>query len=380
MRVVIVGGGIGGLSAAIALRRIGVDAQVYERALVIGEVGAGITLWSNAINALNKIGVGDDVLAHGVPITHSRLRTWRGRVLVGYDMSSLSTEPGAPSICIHRARLQSALLSRLCGDGVNRGKNCTDYRAESDKVTVAFEDGSEVECDLLIGADGLRSVVRYRLFGNIPPRYSGYTAWRGIATCESRDAPVGEANELWGRGMRFGWAHISPERIYWFATANRPEGEQDNPERRKQALAGRFKGWCEPVPTLINATKDSDILRNDVYDRPPIGEWGAGRVMLLGDAAHPTTPNMGQGACQAIEDAVALAYSLREHDDLSDAMRRYQSVRVGRANSIVIQSNRIGRAGQLQNPLACWTRDTMFRLIPNSVFGSRLKALLRNEL
>ena len=188
-----------------------------------------------------------------------------------------------------------------------------------------FDDGRETRGDLLVGADGLRSVVRSALFGPERPRYGGYTAWRAVTRFDHARVTPGET---WGRGRRFGQWGMTGARIYWYATESVPEGEGDPPEGRKQGLLKLFRGWHEPVEDLIEATDESAILRNDVYDRPALRRWSVGRVTLLGDAAHPMTPDMGQGACQAIEDAVVLADCLTRWSEVAEALRAYESLRI----------------------------------------------------
>jgi 2-polyprenyl-6-methoxyphenol hydroxylase-like FAD-dependent oxidoreductase len=227
-------------------------------------------------------------------------------------------------------------------------------------VTVRFAGRREERGDLLVGADGLNSVVRARLFGDEKPLYAGYTAWRGIAGDGfMRD---GWGSESWGRGERFGMVSLGRGRLYWFATRNAPEGENEDAAGRKAELLRHFGRWHEPIPALIRATEGAEILRNDVYDREPLKSWGVGRVTLLGDAAHPMTPNLGQGACQAIEDAVVLAGCVREASDA--ALRLYEKRRKGRTATIVRRSRLVGRIGQLENPLLCGLRDALAKATP----------------
>jgi 2-polyprenyl-6-methoxyphenol hydroxylase-like FAD-dependent oxidoreductase len=209
---------------------------------------------------------------------------------------------------LHRAELLDALHRAAGPDVVRLGARCVGLVQDAMAVTARFEDGREARGDLLIGADGLRSAVRSVLFGTDPPRYGGYSAWRAVTRFDPARLTPGET---WGRGRRFGQWGMTGGRAYWYATESVPAGQGDPPEGRKQGLLALFCGWHEPVEDLIEATDESAILRNDVYDRPALHRWSVGRATLLGDAAHPMTPDMGQGACQAIEDAVILADCLR---------------------------------------------------------------------
>jgi 2-polyprenyl-6-methoxyphenol hydroxylase-like FAD-dependent oxidoreductase len=250
------------------------------------------------------------------------------------------------------------------GATVWTGKELVGFEQTCDSVHAFFADETEERGAVLVGADGLRSRVRGRLFGDERPRYAGYTSWRGVAP-ESELVPVGGGFESWGRGRRFGCAHVGGGRVYWFATRNAPEGGDDGPAGSRATLLEAFRGWHEPVEPLIRATEEDAILRTDIYDRDPLGKiWGEGRTTLLGDAAHPMTPNLGQGACQAIEDTVVLARCLRESGESAGALRRYEALRSDRTAAIVRRSRRIGWVGQLENPFLCRLRERALKLIP----------------
>ncbi|MCA1558675.1 MAG: FAD-dependent monooxygenase, partial [Acidobacteria bacterium] len=219
---------------------------------------------------------------------------------------------------------------------------------------------------LLVGADGIHSVIRGQLFPEVKLRYSGYTTWRGVVETGD-EAALGTTSETWGCGQRFGIVRIDRERIYWFSTANVKAGLKLSPEESKSYLLEHFKEWHHPVKLLIESTPAENILHNDIYDIAPMKKWCRGRVALLGDSAHPTTPNMGQGACMAIESSLALARCLRQEDDLEAGLRRYESVRRKRTAYITNQSWRIGRIGQYENGLLCAMRNLFIQLAPDSL-------------
>jgi 2-polyprenyl-6-methoxyphenol hydroxylase-like FAD-dependent oxidoreductase len=227
---------------------------------------------------------------------------------------------------------------------------------------VELAGGREERCDLLVGADGLHSAVRDRLLGEHKPRYAGFTAWRGLA--ELGEARKDGGFEAWGRGRIFGLVSLGGGRFYWYATKNAPEGQPDAPGRRKAELLELFGGWHEPVPSVVRGTGEQEILRNDVYDREPLERWGEGRVTLLGDSAHPMTPNLGQGACQAIEDAAELTRCVGEGDNIEAALRLYEERRSERAALVVQRSRLLGRIVQLENPLLCHLRNAATRAMP----------------
>ena len=295
-RVIIIGGGIGGLCTAIGLHRLGLDVSVYEQAPAFAEVGAGLTIWANAIKALRKLGISEDALG-GARLRQGVLSSWNGKRLSTSSIEALEPALGAPGLAVHRADLHHALLSALPRDTVQVGYTCTGFEQDPDGVTVCFSDGSTQRADLLVGADGIHSVVRRQLFPGVTLRYAGYPAWRGVVTLERQSLAPG-TSELWGRGARFGIVPIGNERVYWFATANLPAGLRPAPDERKAELLRRFSAWHAPIEELIKTTPPENILYNDIFDFPPIPRWSEGRVTLLGDAAHPTTPNMGQGAAR----------------------------------------------------------------------------------
>jgi 2-polyprenyl-6-methoxyphenol hydroxylase-like FAD-dependent oxidoreductase len=369
MRVVVVGGGIAGLSAAIGLRRAGHDVVVLERAARIEAVGAGITLFANAVRALDRLGVGDAVAARGAAAKRSAILTWKGDELTQVPPDLLEG-----TIAVHRADLQ-AELAAACGQ-VRLGVEVTAVQQRDDAVVAVAADGSEERGDLLVGADGLSSVVR-RAITDAPIRYAGYTAWRGVSS-----VPVepGRLTESWGVGERFGLVDIGRGRTYWFATKNALEGEPDEPQGRKAEVVRRFSGWHEPIAAVVEAAGEDAILRNDVYYLEPLPRWSDGRLVLIGDAAHASTPGIGQGAAQAIEDAVVLADRLAHSDGLPIALAEYEAIRRPRAEAVLKMSRRTDRAAQLASPLGWRLRNALVRRLSERTQRRQLEPLVRYEL
>jgi 2-polyprenyl-6-methoxyphenol hydroxylase-like FAD-dependent oxidoreductase len=357
--VLIAGGGIGGLTLGVALRRAGIAFRIFERAPAMLKVGAGISMQSNAMLAFRTLGIDSQVAAAGQQINAGGILTPQNETLNSMMVREVSEMAGAPMITIHRGLLQDVLHQAVGDDCLTLGAKVEGYRDGPDGVFVKLADGTEVRGDLLVAADGLRSAVRAQMLQEPAPRYSGYTSWRGV--CEVSDGVRPDyTSESWGPGIRFGVVPIGNGQTYWFATANAPEHGVDQPDARTELLK-RFAGWHAPIPQLIQNTPNSAILRTDIHDRRPIQQWSKGRVVLLGDAAHPMTPNMGQGGCQAVEDAVVLARCLAVEAELPAALGRYQALRVKRANEFVTRSYRIGQIGQWTNPAACWVRGKLLK-------------------
>jgi 2-polyprenyl-6-methoxyphenol hydroxylase-like FAD-dependent oxidoreductase len=376
LRAIVIGGGIGGLAAGIALRRAGVDAHVYERTAVLSEVGAGVSLWANALRALSSLGVLEAVRAGGVVDAVGAVQTHEGRTLSRVPLDELRQQVGDVCLVAHRAELQSALAEALGPEHITFSAAAATVTGTESEVIARFADGRDARADILVGADGLRSVVRAMMHGADPPTYAGYTAWRAVVPFDHARLVPGES---WGAGARFGQIPMSGDRVYWFATENAPEGSKAE-EGERAHLLGLFRGWHAPIEDLLRATDERLILRNDIYDRPVLRTWGRGRVTLLGDAAHPMTPNLGQGACQALEDAVALGESMSNHDDdPANALRAYEARRIARVNPIVMQSRRLGVMAQWEHPLAVMARNLLASHVPAGVQLRQMAALLRGQ-
>lgn len=374
--VVIAGAGIGGLTLAIALRRRGARVRVFERATQLGAVGAGIGLPANGVKALQTLGLGEAVTRAGMVVGRAAILDSRGRPLGSeVDLRDVYQEMGASLVALHRARLHALLLDAVGSDIVSTGVHVVSFEQNPDSIHVALMTGDRVETGLLVGADGLHSNVRAQLVGSDKPVYSGYTSWRGVTPQNAVTVPA-RTTESWGRGERFGIVPIGFGEIYWFAVADAPPDGRDTDVRRD--LLARFGSWHEPVKAIIEATPPERILRTDIYDREPIERWHAGRVVLLGDAAHPMTPNLGQGAGQAIEDAVVLDACLAQATTIEDALTRYEQRRVSRANGIVRASRQFGAIAQWSNPIAAWLRDRVMSLAPPSAAVRQARKLMES--
>ena len=364
MRVIVIGGGIGGMTAALALERKGIHVEVFERAPRLTEVGAGVSLWPNALKGLHQLGMRAALDSMSVAVQDGALRSAAGTILSRTSADEFVRRFGLPTTVFHRAELMDALVRAARNVPIHLGHECRDIEQNADVITASFVNGARASCDVLVGADGLRSVVRERLGIEGALRYAGYTAWRGLTAFDTRGMIGGETL---GRGQRFGVVPITNDRVYWYATDNTPAGQDEPPDEAKARLRALFGRWHPPIPAILDTTDPATILRNDIYDRDPVDRWGAGRITLLGDAAHPMTPNLGQGACQAIEDALVLARCLADGPDAEASLRRYESERAGRTASIVNASRRVGWMFQIESPVLCRLRDLLLGLMPASL-------------
>jgi 2-polyprenyl-6-methoxyphenol hydroxylase-like FAD-dependent oxidoreductase len=369
---VIVGAGIGGLTAALALRRHGWSVRLYEREPALSEVGAGITLWRNALAALDGIGAAAAVAAAGAEAQAEIVATSGGAVLLsGLDFEPIARHVPRPVLlAYHRMGLQRALHAQLPDGAVTFGARFVRFDsapgvAGGARVIAHFDGHDSAAADLLVGADGVASAVRAQLLGDGEPRYAGYTAWRGITA--TPPGWLGPAGEFWGAGDRFGLVPIPERRLYWYAVVTSPPRVAVSPVDQKARLLERFDGYAFGVPEIIAATPAEAILHNDIVDRPPADRWSAGRVTLLGDAAHPTTPNLGQGAAMAIESSVVLARCLAAHDSLSAALAAYEATRRPRTSYVTEASWRLGRVAQWRNPALRALRRALVAWTPASV-------------
>jgi 2-polyprenyl-6-methoxyphenol hydroxylase-like FAD-dependent oxidoreductase len=308
---------------------------------------------------LSEFGLLDQVLAAGSTLESFENRTSQGRAIARWPIGDMGRRIGFPSISISRSALHRVLWD-AAPDRVTFGADYQRVEADSSGVTAHFGDAEWASADILIGADGLRSKVRETVLPGTDPRYAGYLVFRGLV--DSRvPVPAGLFVQMWGRGARFGYYRITPEQTYWFAVLNAAPDEHTEPQSWQPMLAEAFGRWAGPVPELIRAAAPGSILRSRIYDRDPELPWCKGRVTLLGDAIHPMTFNVGQGACQAIEDAATLGRTLRTVDDPVAALREYESARHSRTSGLTMRARRIGNLGRLDAAAACAIRDVILR-------------------
>lgn len=342
--VIIVGGGLGGLAAAIALGKLGHNIIVLEKAKELREVGAGITIQINGMKALQKIGIDQEVIRQGQPIKKAGIYSWSGQEISIDPLDELTKLFNAPCVGIHRGKLQKVLLKYVPENLIKLNSIVVNYFEKNQKVHVITSDNTEYICDLLIGADGVHSKVRALLNHDNDHKYAGYSIWRAV--CQRPSFLDSNISVSWGDERRFGIVPISQSEVYWFAT-NKTPYEDFNIEYKDiiQHISSLFDNWHSPIQELIKATSPDSISRTKIADRDMCLPWGRGNVTLLGDAAHMMTPNLGQGCCQSFEDAVVLANCLGRSESLEYDLREYENRRHKRAQDTVHLAREIGIRG-----------------------------------
>jgi 2-polyprenyl-6-methoxyphenol hydroxylase-like FAD-dependent oxidoreductase len=357
VRIAIAGGGIGGLTVALALKEFGFEAEVYEQAPALLDVGAAIAIWPNAMRVLERLRLADPIRQQAGKLEEIRWLNERGKLINRVAISN--------SVALHRAKLQSTLLHALPADWIKLGHTLIGYEHRDDKIIATFSNEHLIEADFLIGADGIHSHVRSELLGDNPPLYRGYTVWRGIASVTPDLVSHAAAVEIHGRGQRFGIGPVGGGRIGWWAAAN--AATQVEAHETQADLLRLFADWYSPVVQLIKATPSHNILATAACDREPNRLWGNKRMTLLGDAIHPTTPNLGQGGCLAIEDAMVLARCFQKYGATEEALRKYEGCRYQRTAALTKYSRYYGTIGQWENPSARGLRNLFFSLAPQPI-------------
>lgn len=359
-KVVVIGGGIGGLALAIGLRRAGIGVEVYEKASDIKKVsiGGGLYLWNNGMRALKWLGIMDQVQAQGSrSIERFELRSWKDQNLVKWPIGDVAEQAGAPAMGVIRTVLHDILAGAVEEGVIRTSADCTSVEQDANGVTVRFADGQEARGAIAVAADGIRSTLRSKYCCETPIVYTGYTLWHGIAEYEHEVNTEGMFLEFWGEGARFILYPVTRTKIYWDAVRNAPQGGRDADGTVKKMLLEQFHDWPDPVCPVLESMPEAQIHRRDIYGSQPVKKWDNGRLTLLGDSAHPMTFNIGQGACQSLEDAVVLTKALMEESDPVAALRTYERKRMPRASEIVRRAWNIGQSGTWTNPVAIRVRE-----------------------
>jgi 2-polyprenyl-6-methoxyphenol hydroxylase-like FAD-dependent oxidoreductase len=360
MRAIVIGAGIGGVTAALALQRNGVEAIVFERAAEASHtrVGSGMQLAPNGLKALESVRpeLVDEITGSGVILEHMVFRTWRGDVLADWPIGDWGRRSaGSCTVGIRRGQLQELVANGLEEGTVRFGSACAGFEQDDREVRVRFEDGLEERADVLVGADGLQSVVRRELLGDGPPDPAGYASFLGFVPSDGVFSERGQMRQYIGHGLRFVVFHVDSETVCWVAYIGTRVAQKGGESAKSEVLRA-FDGWPEPLRALIERAPEEGVRKSEGFARKPVERWGQGRVTLLGDAAHPMA-SFGQGANQAIEDAIVLVRCLDEERDVAAALRAYETKRIGRTASLTRTAKSAVHMLHWNNPLASLLRN-----------------------
>ena len=357
----IIGAGIGGLTTALTLKQRGFSVTLYEGSAEIKPVGAGIILANNAMQVFKNLGIHTKIEQAGNKISSMKITDTQLNKISVVDLTEFEKKYGVHNIAIHRGDLQKILADEVGFDNIRLSKRLAKIeKAKLFKLT--FEDDSTIESKIVIGADGIKSVVRNQLFGKSTLRNANQTCWRGLCEIELRKRYDDEFNEAWGKGKRFGFGRINDNQVYWYALTN-----SNRISETEASLNELFSEFHPDILNIISATNKEHIFVTDIIDLKPINTWQTENVCLIGDAAHATTPNLGQGACQAIEDAFVLGKLLDNEIAIENTFKEYEILRRKKVIKIVNTSWVLGKVAHWSNPLLVWLRNTTLRLTPSSV-------------
>ena len=340
LKAIIIGAGIGGLTTAIALKRAGYQIEVYDRVKELRPVGAGISLWSNGVKVMNWLGLGDEIHKIGGEMNRMTYLNKENELLNDIDLLPLIDQVGQRPYPVSRSELQSMLLEQLGKEYVKLETKCIGAKEEGNQVTAIFEDGSTATGDVLIAADGVRSVLRNYVTQQKPePRYADYVNWNGLVDASPELADKHSWVIYVGDGKRASMMPVGGDRFYYFFGVPMEKGTVVEPQDRRDELAKLFQGWPEPVQNLIQQLNPLETNRLEIHDLDPLEKLARGRVVLVGDAGHATTPTLGQGGCQAMEDAEILCrYLVTTNISVEDALQRYESARKERTARLVLKA------------------------------------------
>ena len=340
LKAIIIGAGIGGLTTGIALKRAGYQIELYDRVRELRPAGAGISLWSNGVKVMNALGLGDEIHKIGGEMNRMTYLSKENEALNDIDLLPLIDQVGQRPYPVSRSELQSMLLEQLGKEYVKLETKCIGVKEEGNQVTAIFEDGSTATGDVLIGADGVHSVLRNYVTQQKPePRYADYVNWNGLVDASPELADKHSWVIYVGDGKRASMMPVGGDRFYYFFGVPMKKGTVVEPKDRRDELATLFQGWPEPVQNLIQQLNPLETNRLEIHDLDPLEKLARGRVVLVGDAGHATTPTLGQGGCQAMEDAEILCrYLVTTNISVEDALQRYESARKERTARLVLKA------------------------------------------
>jgi 2-polyprenyl-6-methoxyphenol hydroxylase-like FAD-dependent oxidoreductase len=362
MTIDIIGAGIGGLTTAIALEQKGINIRIFERSEQIKAVGAGIILANNAMQVYEKLGLRKIIEENGNPISSMNITKSNLKPLSKIDLSYFEQKHNIKNIAIHRGKLQQILIDRL-NTKIELKHKLISIDKKANAYSLKFENGKQIQSSTILGADGLNSIVRQNILPNNSIRNANQICWRGITDFNLPIKFRNELNEAWGKSERFGFVQIAENKVYWYALKSFKKNKN---EFSINNLEQYFIDYNSVIKDIIKSTKKEQINTAEISDLKPTNIWHKENVCLIGDSAHATTPNMGQGACQAIEDAFVLSECIDKYE-ITKAFTEYQKLRLPKAHQVVKASWLVGKLAHLKNPLLIGLRNQMLRLTPSSV-------------
>ncbi|GEC66017.1 FAD-dependent urate hydroxylase HpxO [Raoultella terrigena] len=342
MKALVMGAGIGGLSAAVALKAAGISCEVFEAVQEIKPVGAAISIWPNGVKCMNLLGMGDITETYGGPLRYMAYQDHRhGKTLTRFSLAPLVERTGGRPCPVSRSELQGEMLNFWGRDAVRFGKRATRVEEDDDGVTAWFSDGTTARGDMLIAADGSHSALRPYVLGFTPERrYAGYVNWNGLVEIDEAIAPADQWTTFVGEGKRVSLMPVANGRFYFFFDVPLPAGLAEDRSTLRADLSRYFSGWAAPVQELIARLDPATTNRIEIHDIEPFDRLVRGRVALLGDAGHSTTPDIGQGGCAALEDAVVLGETFRNGGDIAAALRQYEARRCERVRDLILKARK----------------------------------------
>jgi 2-polyprenyl-6-methoxyphenol hydroxylase-like FAD-dependent oxidoreductase len=373
MTIDIIGAGIGGLTTAIALEQKGFKTRVFEQADSIKAIGAGIILANNAMQVFEKLGLREIIEENGNTISSLNITKPNLKSLSKVDLSYFEEKFNVKNTAIHRGVLQQILVDKLSPSSLILNHKLNKLTKNPTGYSLEFQNGKTIHSSTLIGADGLNSVVRQNLFPNNTIRNAKQICWRGITEYNLPQKYRHELNEAWGKSDRFGFVQIGNNKVYWYALKTFKENKE---EFNVNNIDSYFNKYNRVVQEIISSTKKEQIYTAEISDLKPTDNWYQENLCLIGDSAHAATPNIGQGACQAIEDAYVLSECLNKYD-INTAFKEFQKIRLPKAHQVVKASWRIGKISHLSNPLLIGIRNRMIQLAPSSINRKQLEHIFK---
>ena len=365
MIITIIGAGIGGLTTAIALKQQGFKVEIFEATAAFKKAGSGINLAINAMQVYKQLGLYDRIFKAGSHTDTMTITDDKLHPLSIIDLKPFEQKHRVKSVAIHRGTLHQLLLDQLSDVQIHLNKKVKSFKQSTHGITIDFEDGTSHQATVLIAADGIHSAIRKSMFETTELRIAKQVCWRGITTINIPNQYQTELNEAWGKGKRFGFVAISNTEYYWYALANYKKDYQR--EYKNINLTEFYSDFHPMVGEIITSTAVENIVTNEILDLKPIPIWYQKNTCLLGDSAHATSPNLGQGACQAIESALVLAQCLNKHNSIENAFKEFQEIRIKKTTEVTTTSWRIGKMAQLENSFLIALRNWMLKIVPKNL-------------